>query len=724
MKKILRPKLLVIPVLLVCISLSAQVKTNFNNKATIDESGVFLKPYKAKIDFQIAAKNITVLLEAESEKSDTTKRFQPFQFAVPVPVDLEIAKLMQWNYSNDSAYGKFTIKVNGALSSSINFDKFYLPKGTELYVYNENGSMITGPITEKENNPKKIWGSWVYKGQLLIIEIKTPLSTLSQLELHANNISYGYKEIYEPQVGGFGQSATCEINVVCPLGNGWQNERNSVALILNGNNTVLFSGALIMNTCNTNMPYLLTANHCYQDSPDVGSWKFTFQAWSPVCTPSQNANGTTFNGSTLKANSNGSDFCLVELNQTPPVNSGINYSGWSRNTNGITQTTIIHHPMGDVMKITRDNNAPVFGNFGGANCWHLIVDNGTTEPGSSGSPYFDQNHRIIAQHYGIDDGNLPICNQVSKYGGRFDISWTGGGTNATRLSNWLDPSNSGAMTTNTTNVSALVTYPYMSISGADLFCSGTQTYTLNGAPGGATVFWSATPSNIATLTPNGTTVDVTKAGGGAFTLSASVYVANCYPATKIVHLGPYGSDDYPISGPSNANCNSYVTYTTNQLPGATSYNWFYPSSWTYVSGQGTYSLTLRATGSNGNYQVGVRVDNTCGTAGSPAMINTNVNGCSGYYYTVSPNPATSTVTATVSENNAINNSIDATKSSTPSTISEINIYDQTGNLKKHQLFNKLKRASLDISNLPTGIYVIEISDGSYKETQKLQILKN
>ena len=28
--------------------------------------------------------------------------------------------------------------------------------------------------------------------------------------------------------------------------------------------------------------------------------------------------------------------------------------------------------------------------------------------------------------------------------GRFDKSWTGGGTNSTRLSNWLDPNNSGA----------------------------------------------------------------------------------------------------------------------------------------------------------------------------------------------------------------------------------------------------------------------------------------
>ncbi|MEJ7679960.1 MAG: hypothetical protein WKG06_19295 [Segetibacter sp.] len=87
--------------------------------------------------------------------------------------------------------------------------------------------MITGPITENENNPNKIWGSWIYKGEFVNIEIKTPISTKEHLLLHLNNIAYGYKEIYETQVGRFGQSASCEINVVCSLGTGWEKEKYS-----------------------------------------------------------------------------------------------------------------------------------------------------------------------------------------------------------------------------------------------------------------------------------------------------------------------------------------------------------------------------------------------------------------------------------------------------------------------------------------------------------------
>lgn len=179
--------------------------------------------------------------------------------------------------------------------------------------------MITGPVTENENNENNFWESWVYKGGSLTVDFKTPVESKTALKLHISSIAYGYKDVY---VSNFGESATCNVNVLCPAGNGWENERNSVALILDANSIALCSGALINNTCNLNIPYLLTANHCFTTTPqNVAQWKFTFQAWSPICDrlQQQNANGVTFNGSTLRANNANSDFCLVELTQAPPA---------------------------------------------------------------------------------------------------------------------------------------------------------------------------------------------------------------------------------------------------------------------------------------------------------------------------------------------------------------------------------------------------------------------
>lgn len=313
-----------------CSIVESQVKTNFNNETIISQNGYFAKRYRTKVDFEIPAKRIYDLLADDNRNAANSTGEKIFKIAVPVSVDIDIAKLSNWNYDKDTAFGKFTIKLDGALSASINFDKFYLPECTEMYVYNENGNMITGPVTESENNSNKIWGSWVYAGEFLTIEIKTPIETIDQLSLHSSNIAYGYKELYS-KVGGFGQSGSCEINVLCPLGSGWESERNSVALGISGDGSGTFSGSMIMNTCSTNKTFFLTANHVYElASPvkNVSAWRFTFQAWSPTCAPSQNSNGVTYNGSTLRANWANSDFCLVELNNIPPANSEINYAGW------------------------------------------------------------------------------------------------------------------------------------------------------------------------------------------------------------------------------------------------------------------------------------------------------------------------------------------------------------------------------------------------------------
>jgi hypothetical protein len=57
------------------------------------------------------------------------------------------------------------------------------------------------------------------------------------------------------------------------------------------------------------------------------------------------------------------------------------------------------------------------------------------------------------------------------------------------------------------------------------------------------------------------------------------------------------------------------------------------------------------------------------------------------------------------------------------SFSEVNIYDETGNLKKHMVFNKVKSTVLNITDLPIGIYTVEIIDGGYKERKQLEVLK-
>ena len=150
----------------------------------------------------------------------------------------------------------------------------------------------------------------------------------------------------------------------------------------------------------------------------------------------------------MRAKNAGSDFCLLELNSVPPASYNVQYSGWdASDANTVSSVVGIHHPSGDLKKISFENDPVTQGNWGGAQTWDVAQwDDGITEPGSSGSPLFDQNHRIIGQLYGGNSacsGNVEN-GQGDSYG-RFGVSWDAGATAATRLKEWLDPGNTGIL---------------------------------------------------------------------------------------------------------------------------------------------------------------------------------------------------------------------------------------------------------------------------------------
>lgn len=82
---------------------------------------------------------------------------------------------------------------------------------------------------------------------------------------------------------------------------------------------------------------------------------------------------------------------------------------------------------------------------------------------------------------------------------------------------------------------------------------------------------------------------------------------------------------------------------------------------------------------------------------------------------ISPNPASGDITVS-SDNSKMS-------SAGNKTFDEVRIYDMQGNLKKHQKFDKVKSASINISMLTNGSYLIVISDGAYKERKQLLIQK-
>ena len=148
---------------------------------------------------------------------------------------------------------------------------------------------------------------------------------------------------------------------------------------------------------------------------------------------------------------NGSDFCLLRMGRNIPVGYRAYYAGWDRNNvSNVSGAACIHHPGGDIKKISFPQTVTRESNHLFKATWYAGNENkGVTEQGSSGSGLFNADGLVIGQLYGGYSGCNYIYNNTDNlwdYYGRLYSSWQGGGTSSSRLSDWLDPDGTGVTT--------------------------------------------------------------------------------------------------------------------------------------------------------------------------------------------------------------------------------------------------------------------------------------
>jgi subtilase family serine protease len=389
----------------------------------------------------------------------------PFRFGVPFYVNHTLENSGKWDaLPNGDRIWRLTLKSTGAYSINLIFDQYNLPEGAELFIYNADRSMVIGAFTSENNQADGKFGVQPVKGDQVTIEYYEPTAVKGQGVLSIAEVIHAYRNLFE-EAYGFGNASSCHINVNCALGASWQNQKRAVALIVAGG--ALCSGAMVNNTAQDGKPYLLTANHCFSGS--VSTWVYVFNYESPNCTDTEGPSNQTVSGSSLRARYADSDFLLVELNNIPPASYNVHYAGWSKAATAPGGVTAIHHPAGDIKKISNAAATPITNDWNGSGIfshWQLSGwDNGTVEGGSSGSPLFDQNGKIVGQLHG---GSVPVCpgsGKISSYG-KFDYSWATGPTSADRLKEWLDPGNTGVTSLNGADLSTLVHYCTSSASSA------------------------------------------------------------------------------------------------------------------------------------------------------------------------------------------------------------------------------------------------------------------
>ena len=239
----------------------------------------------------------------------------------------------------------------------------------------------------------------------------------------------------------------------------------------------------------------------------------------------------------------------------------------------------------------------------------------------------------------------------------------------------------------------------------------TGQYQLTNPPNGVTINWEMQNGNLKIDNGQGTPVlnaskintgfeiikvTLTNTCGASLVISKSVTVGSPEPGDITFPLIDYRK----------------VQAQIDPVPAATYYNWY--KNETLLNNHGTLiQIPIPRDQCDIGFDVAVAAINNCGIS-TESHAGAYVP-CDNYFV-VSPNPASTTVTVSTNESKSL-------QASSVKIIDAIRIYDNLGNLKKYQTFNKVKMASVNISSLINGNYFIEISNGTFKERKQLVIIK-
>lgn len=399
---------------------------------------------------------------------------------LPALVDAGFMKPYEIILGNGDKYTVSRLKVRApdAYSLSVIFDQLELPDDASLFVYNEDMSRVEGPFTATYNAQGGL-ATTLLAGESITIEFVYKGSQLSSLPFLIEGINYDFRNevavLYDQQNITPGNLSACHNNVNCDEGNDWRVIQRATVLIhhfqLKGKGNqkyaVTSSGALVNNTKNDGKPYVLYAQHSYYYAADKHN--FSPNKWTFYLNYEKDCKGGSSNlkhivrGGTHISTSPFSDFALLELSARVPSSFQPYFAGWDRTAASLASGTVIHHPAGNHKMITFDYNTIVQNtgtvqisvNSGGGlsnrthppgSLWEVYLDNGTLQGGSSGAPLYNENKRLVGMlSQGVNhSGSCPRPDFIphNRFG-RFATAWdydnTGG--SATRLKDWLDPSN-------------------------------------------------------------------------------------------------------------------------------------------------------------------------------------------------------------------------------------------------------------------------------------------
>lgn len=328
-------------------------------------------------------------------------KHEPYRFGHEIDVALGTKNSGVWErLANGARLWRLRIHSGDALSLNLVFDRFHLPDGAELYIYDDRRSQVLGAYNALNNRPNGQFATELIHADALTLEYYEPRGVEFAGEIRLSQVVHGFKEITvlvqppppaENKSGGTG-NAQCEIDVTCPEGAAWTDQINAVTRVIRGG--VSCTGMLVNNTSQDGTQYYITAEHCGNMTNAV----FYLNYEKPNCLQGSAPSSHTVQGATeLVVDAGPLDYRFIRINEAIPAAYKPFFAGWDRGGAVPASTVTVHHPQGLPKKISFDYDPPVKNGTD----WHILQwDLGVTEQGSSGAPLFDPTGRFIGHLWG------------------------------------------------------------------------------------------------------------------------------------------------------------------------------------------------------------------------------------------------------------------------------------------------------------------------------------
>lgn len=398
--------------------------------------------------FRFATKSAKIINEIVLDSVHVIDRIEqdkllgiPNRYGVVQSMNVDIREKGTKSETSDFVILQYEINCPDAVSLGVFFRRFILPPGASVYLYKPDRTQIRGGFTAFNNKDDNQLAIGEFQGNRLLIEYDEPKNAEFPGELIIGSVSTAYAE--------FSSEATGRVQINCPEGAGWQDEKHAVCRMTFRDNQYSYycSGALINNVRNDGTPYFLTANHCISTTNAASTLVTYFNYENSSCASTDARLKQSLSGAKFIAGSTYTDFTLLRLSEYPPAEYYPLFAGWNASSDQPQTGTCIHHPGGSTKCIAIDHDPPQSynnvvqwsnGSTTSRNThWEVQYEVGTDENGSSGSPLFDSEKRIIGQLHGGDDAGSLF--------GKFSLSWNYYSTASSHLKTWLDPDNTGTL---------------------------------------------------------------------------------------------------------------------------------------------------------------------------------------------------------------------------------------------------------------------------------------